>query len=67
MLPLFFMLLYGQGYASAMDEAPGAPELYVPETTVEFQAVHEGATVLHTFVMQNKGKASLDILEVKTD
>ena len=67
MLPLFFMLLYGQGYASAMDETPSAPELYVPETTVEFQAVHEGAHVQHTFVMHNRGKAALDILEVKTE
>ena len=63
-LPLFFILFYGQGYASAMDETP---ELYVHETTVAFQAVHEGAHVQHAFVVQNKGKATLDILEVKTD
>lgn len=61
------MLFYGRGYASVLDETHGAPELYVPETTVEFQAVHEGAHVQHTFIVHNRGKASLDILDVKTD
>lgn len=64
---IFFMLLYGQGYHPAMAETPGGPELFVPETTAEFQTVHEGATVQHSFVVHNRGSSPLDILEVRTD
>jgi len=59
-----FIVLQPQAFAA---ETPGGPELYIPEATAEFQAVHEGAHVQHTFVAQNKGIAALTILEVKTD
>ncbi len=61
------MLLYGQGYHSARAETPGAPGLFMPETTADFQAVHEGAHVQHSFVVHNRGLSPLDILEVRTD
>ena len=42
------------------------PEAYFPKANYTFEEVFEGAIVLHSFILQNRGKATLDIKEVKT-
>lgn len=42
------------------------PEAFFPEANYSFEEVFEGAIVLHSFILQNRGKATLDIKEVKT-
>ncbi len=42
------------------------PKIYFPETQYDFGTVREGAVVSHTFEFVNKGKATLDISDIKT-
>ena len=42
------------------------PKIYFPETQYDFGIVKEGAVVTHTFKFVNKGKATLDISDIKT-
>ena len=42
------------------------PEAFFPEANYTFEQVFEGAIVLHSFVLQNRGKATLEVKEVKT-
>ncbi len=46
--------------------ADGAPELYLPEKTYQFENVPAGQTVTHDFVVHNKGTVLLHITRVKT-
>jgi hypothetical protein len=48
----------------AQDE-PNATAFF-PETSYEFSAVLDGAKVVHEFVIQNKGTATLKVDRVKT-
>ena len=47
-------------------ENDAAPSIFFPETRHEFSPVLEDATVVHDFVIQNKGNAMLNGDRVKT-
>ena len=47
-------------------ETDGAPTAFFPETHYEFAPVLEDTTVVHEFVIQNKGTATLNVERVKT-
>jgi hypothetical protein len=47
-------------------ENDAAPSALFPETQYEFSPVLEGSTVVHDFVIQNKGNATLNVDRVKT-
>ncbi len=49
---------------SAQDDA--GPVVFFPQTLYEFSPVLEGAKVVHEFIVQNKGTATLNIERVKT-
>lgn len=42
------------------------PEAFFPKPNHVFEAVFDGTVVLHSFVLQNRGKAALEVKEVKT-
>jgi hypothetical protein len=47
-------------------EADAAASVFFPETQYEFSPVLEDSQVVHEFVIQNKGNATLQIQRVKT-
>lgn len=47
-------------------ENDAAPSVFFPETHHEFSPVLEDTTVVHDFVIQNKGNAILNVDRVKT-
>jgi len=47
-------------------ETEDAPSVFFPETQYEFSPVLENATVVHDFVIKNKGNAPLNVDRVKT-
>jgi len=47
-------------------ETADAPSVFFPETQYEFSPVLEDATVVHDFVIKNKGNAPLNVDRVKT-
>ena len=51
------------GFAAQDD---GEPAAFFPQTLYEFTSVLDGAKVVHEFVVQNKGTATLNIERVKT-
>ena len=51
------------GFGAQEDAGPVA---FFPQTLYEFSPVLDGAKVVHEFVIQNKGKATLNIERVKT-
>lgn len=53
------------GQASS-DPAEGKPDAFFPEPRHTFEQVLEGALVMHSFVLQNRGTADLEVKEVKT-
>ncbi|MBT8339830.1 MAG: DUF1573 domain-containing protein [Desulfatitalea sp.] len=56
--------------AAADDTVPAAskqPEAVFPEMTYNFGTVMAGTTVKHEFVIENKGKTTLTIKNVRTD
>ena len=42
------------------------PDAFFPKSNYTFEEVFEGAIVLHSFILQNRGNATLDVKEVKT-
>lgn len=46
--------------------AQAGPVAFAPETCFEFPPLFDGQEARHGFVIQNKGTAPLDILEVRT-
>ena len=42
------------------------PSAFFPETSYQFSAVLDGTKVMHDFVIQNKGSATLKVDKVKT-
>ena len=42
------------------------PSIFLPVSQWEFEAVVDGTSVVHDFVVQNKGDAPLNISKVKT-
>ena len=77
---LCFCLVPGSGLAGGSGQKTNAekaspsvqmtsenlPEAFFPQANFTFEAVFEGAIVMHSFVLQNRGKATLDVKEVKT-
>ena len=51
----------------AKDKTPVSPSALIGQTIYEFETVVDGAEVVHDFVIQNKGAATLEIQKVKTD
>ena len=47
-------------------ENDAAPSVFFPETHYEFSPVLDATTVMHDFVIQNKGNATLNVDRVKT-
>jgi hypothetical protein len=47
-------------------EDDSTPSVFFPETRFEFSPVLEDTKVVHDFVIQNKGNATLNVDRVKT-
>ncbi len=43
------------------DAQTALPSLFFPEPEYEFDAVFDGMSILHDFVIQNRGTATLDV------
>ena len=48
------------------DQEDAGPVAFFPQTLYEFSPVLDGAKVVHEFVVQNRGSATLNIERVKT-
>ena len=48
------------------DQEEAGPVAFFPKTLYEFSPVLDGAKVVHEFVVQNRGSATLNIERVKT-
>ena len=59
-----FLTLFATISFGAQDESN--PTAFFPETSYEFSPVLDGAKVVHEFVIQNKGTATLKVDRVKT-
>ena len=62
-ITLSLTLLAAVGFGAQDQSAPSA---VFPETSYEFSGVLDGAKVVHEFVIQNKGTATLKVERVKT-
>ena len=60
---LFLTIFAAIGFGAQDDALPSA---LFPETRYEFSPVLDGTTVMHEFVIQNKGTATLKVERVKT-
>lgn len=49
----------------AMSANGNAPRFFVKEMEFTFKEVYEGESIIHDFIVQNQGKAPLEILDVK--
>ena len=58
------LTLFSAVGSGAQEDA--GPVAFFPQTLYEFSPVLDGAKVVHEFVVQNKGKATLNIERVKT-
>lgn len=63
---LMAALLCAPAAMAAENLAAPFPVTVVPEWRYDFDPVVEGSAVMHDFVIQNKGSAPLNVLEVKT-
>ena len=59
------VLVFSAGLGSGAENEQG-PKVFFPQTHYEFSPVLDGATVVHEFVIQNKGNAPLNVERVKT-
>jgi len=62
---VFILLLVQTGYAENKIESTAFPVVKVIEKTHKFETLTEGIALIHEFVLQNTGKAQLDITKVK--
>ncbi len=62
---IFILLLCQTSYAENKIESTAFPIVNVVEGTYKFEMVTEGKEIIHEFVIQNTGKAQLDITKVK--
>ena len=53
----------GLGFGAETEQGPN---VFFPQTHYEFSPVLEDTTVVHEFVIQNKGNAPLNVERVKT-
>ena len=59
-------LLFFSGAMGFGAENEQGPKVFFPQTNYEFSPVLEDTTVIHEFVIQNKGTATLNVERVKT-
>lgn len=57
--------LHGSAFSEPEAVADAFPKVRLPEPKYEFSDIVEGRPVVHDFVIQNKGNATLDIEKVK--
>ena len=63
---LFILVVPYSAFCGPNDQGDSTfPKVHVPEGTYEFEPVVEGTNVIHDFVIQNKGTATLDITKVR--
>ena len=65
-LLMFCLVFYQTSAFGAPKQAPPSPSAVVPESRFTFAQVTDGTEVTHSFVIQNKGTALLEIKSVKT-
>jgi hypothetical protein len=65
-LIVFFLFLSFLTNIILADETAGTPNAYFPETAYKFEPVVSGQKISHTYVVQNKGTATLEIQKVDT-
>jgi hypothetical protein len=58
-------LLATVSYA-ASDPPSSEPEAHLPESLYEFPPAVEGRRVTHTFTIENRGDAPLEIIDIKS-
>ncbi|MBC8419291.1 MAG: hypothetical protein KJ573_08070 [Proteobacteria bacterium] len=58
---LFFILCSTAMATGVQDAQTALPSLFFPEPEYEFDAVFDGMSILHDFVIQNRGTATLDV------
>ena len=71
---LAISVLFLSGYGSYAAQSSGdqstssekVPSIFLPVSQWEFEPVVDGSSVVHDFVIQNKGNAPLNIAKVKT-
>jgi len=63
------MLFFAAGASSfgAGQKDAESPSAYFPERYYKFKQVVDGAEIMHDFILQNKGDATLKINKVTTD
>jgi len=59
-------MIMGILFCSAEVFAENTPVAFLPEQTYQFAPVIEGTEITHDFILQNKGTAPLDILNLKS-
>ncbi len=63
-----FCLLFFVAYALGADlDVSNTPSAYLSNPHYVFEPVVDGTSIIHDFVLQNKGTAPLIIEKVKTD
>ena len=71
---LAIVILFFAGFGSYAAQSGGdqstnsekVPSIFLPVSQWEFEPVVDGSSVVHDFVIQNKGDAVLNITKVKT-
>ncbi len=62
---LIFLVLPCVAFCDQDNTPATFPKIHVPEPKYEFTTVVEGQNIVHDFVIQNKGNATLNIVKVK--
>jgi len=62
---LLLITLSVAGFFAPVHADDGVPVAVVEKSEFDFGAVYEGVDVIHDFVVQNKGDADLEIVDVK--
>ena len=66
-LACFSVYAFGAESGETSQVSLKQPSAHLPAVRYEFAPVAEGQEVIHDFVIQNKGSATLEIQKVKTD
>lgn len=66
MFKRIIVLILGVLLLSAEVFAENTPAAFLPEQTYQFAPLLEGTEVVHDFILQNKGTAPLDIINLKS-
>jgi hypothetical protein len=53
-------------FSATAESGSNGPVAYMHERTYRFEPVVEGTTVIHEFLLQNRGNESLEILEINS-